>query len=56
MCHQCNGEGILITCCDDMCVGAGECIHGDGEWTCPDCDGTGEIDDNAATEEQYADS
>lgn len=45
MCQTCMGEGIIITCCDDICVGGGYCIHGDGEEICPDCDGEGEIDD-----------
>jgi len=45
MCPECNGEGIIITCCDDMCNGIGHCIHGDGEEICPECDGSGEIDD-----------
>ena len=36
----CN-DGIIITCCDDMCVGQDHCIHGDGEAICPTCDGEG---------------
>ena len=44
-CPECGGEGIIITCCDDMCVGSGHCIHGDGEEVCPECDGSGEVDD-----------
>lgn len=44
-CPDCNGEGFIITCCDDMCNGIGRCIHGDGEEMCPTCDGEGEIDD-----------
>lgn len=38
-CETCGGEGVIITCIDDLCVGAGECMHGDGEELCPDCDG-----------------
>lgn len=38
-CERCGGEGIIITCCDDICVGGGHCIHGDGEMICPDCHG-----------------
>jgi hypothetical protein len=48
-CPHCDGEGIIITCCDDMCNGIGHCIHGDGEETCPTCDGEGEIDDFETT-------
>lgn len=38
-CLTCYGEGIIITCCDDICVGGGHCIHGDGEEVCPHCHG-----------------
>lgn len=31
----CDGSGIRVTCIDDMCRGAGECMHGDGEELCP---------------------
>lgn len=41
MCLTCDGEGTIITCCDDICVGGGHCIHGDGEEICPDCEGEG---------------
>ena len=37
-CETCGGEGWLVVCIDDMCRGAGECMHGDGEIPCPDCD------------------
>lgn len=40
VCHRCNGEGFIITCGDDLCQGAVECMHGD-EVVCPDCDGEG---------------
>lgn len=46
-CLTCGGEGIIITCCDDICVGSGHCIHGDGEEYCPDCEGEGFIDDDS---------
>jgi hypothetical protein len=46
ICLTCNGEGFIVTCCDDLCVGGGHCIHGDGEETCPDCLGEGEIPDS----------
>lgn len=44
-CPNCDGEGTIITCCDDLCVGGHHCIHGDGEEMCPECYGDGEIDD-----------
>jgi hypothetical protein len=37
-CNTCGGVGYIIVCIDDMCRGAGECMHGDGEIPCPDCD------------------
>lgn len=40
-CDECGGEGVIITCCDDICVGQGYCMHGDGESICPKCDGDG---------------
>ncbi len=40
-CRRCDGAGELMICCDDVCVGAGECIHGDGNVVCPSCLGTG---------------
>jgi len=43
VCPECGGEGIIITCSDDMCVGSGECVHWNGEETCPTCGGTGEV-------------
>lgn len=38
-CQRCGGEGFIVVCIDDLCRGAGECIHGDGEAPCPDCGG-----------------
>lgn len=32
---RCDGSGVIMVCCDDMCRGAGECIHGDGMKVCP---------------------
>jgi hypothetical protein len=34
-CYICGGAGFVVTCIDDMCRGAGECMHGDGESPCP---------------------
>ena len=42
LCDRCNGEGEIMVCCDDICHGLGECIHGDGYAACPTCKGTGE--------------
>ncbi len=44
-CYTCDGKGIIVTCCDDMCVGLGHCMHGDGEMVCPSCHGEGTFDD-----------
>lgn len=38
-CHRCDNKGTIVICIDDMCLGAGECMHGDGEIICPDCKG-----------------
>jgi hypothetical protein len=40
-CHQCDGKGYIIICIDDMCRASEECMHGDGEITCPKCYGYG---------------
>jgi len=42
-CLRCDGSGSLLTCIDDICQACGECMHGDGETTCPECGGAGEI-------------
>lgn len=42
ICQRCDGEGLILICIDDMCLGAGECFHGDGYATCPECRGAGE--------------
>ncbi len=38
-CYRCDGAGEILVCPDDMCRGAGECIHGDGTVMCPACGG-----------------
>jgi hypothetical protein len=38
-CERCGGKGYIVTCIDDMCRGADECMHGDGEMPCPSCGG-----------------
>lgn len=40
-CWKCGGEGIIVFCMDDLCHGAGHCIHGDGDAMCPACRGEG---------------
>lgn len=40
-CDRCGGSGEILVCCDDICHGLGECIHGDGYAVCPDCKGRG---------------
>ena len=40
-CDRCGGDGWIITCCDDLCHGAGYCMHGDGMVMCP-CNKSGE--------------
>lgn len=36
-CYACDGSGWIVVCIDDMCRGAGECMHGDGEDNCKVC-------------------
>lgn len=38
-CCRCDNTGMIVVCVDDLCRGAGECMHGDGEIICPDCNG-----------------
>jgi hypothetical protein len=42
-CVTCGGEGVVVVCIDDMCHGAGECLHGDGMAICPTCRGESAI-------------
>lgn len=42
-CWVCEGQGLVLTCPDDLCQVAGECMHGDGESICGECKGTGEV-------------
>ena len=44
-CPECNGEGFVCDCCDDICASQGYCIHEDGNVTCGMCLGEGEIFD-----------
>jgi hypothetical protein len=38
-CPRCDNAGFILICPDDICQGAGECMHGDGEIMCPVCKG-----------------
>ena len=40
-CLRCGGEGTVCVCPDDICQGRGECIHGDGDVVCDECNGRG---------------
>lgn len=42
-CPDCDGEGVVLVCFDDLCQGSGHCIHGDGWATCRTCGGAGEL-------------
>ena len=46
MCPECLGDGVVVVCVDDLCVGQGYCIHGDGEEPCPECGGEGYLPDD----------
>jgi hypothetical protein len=55
MCNTCDGSGFVLTCIDDMCRGAGWCIHGDGEDVCPECGGDDDYDDDDYDDDDYND-
>jgi len=40
-CYRCAGAGYIVTCPDDICRGRDECMHGDGEVSCPVCNADG---------------
>jgi hypothetical protein len=50
-CELCNGDGeVVLSCCtgdpvDSDFMICPACHEHLGEETCPDCDGTGEVDD-----------
>lgn len=50
-CYRCNGSGEIVTCIDDMCRGADECMHGDGMSVCPECGGDGELECEEPTDD-----
>ena len=56
-CPTCGGDGIIVTCLDDMCNGLGYCIHGDGEQPCPECHGEGSVydPDDDGPDDEYDD-
>lgn len=43
-CDRCQGAGEIMVCIDDLCHGAGECMHGDGMAVCPTCKGKGVLE------------
>lgn len=43
-CWRCGGARFIITCPDDLCRGSGECMHGDGHRSCPECNKDGSLD------------
>ncbi len=43
-CPNCDGEGSIVTCIDDLCYRREVCIHGDPPTICPECKGTGRVD------------
>jgi hypothetical protein len=43
-CWLCGGRRWVITCPDDLCRGADECMHGDGHSNCPECNRDGKQD------------
>jgi hypothetical protein len=53
MCNTCWGEGFIVVCVDDMCRGAGECMHGDGEIVCPECHGDPDGPDDGYSADDY---
>lgn len=52
-CDRCDGDGWILTCCDDMCHGLGYCIHGDGMEMCA-CNQSAEPPANAPAEWRLA--
>ena len=38
-CPDCDGDGWVVVCIDDICRGLGYCIHGDGDRMCRCNDG-----------------
>lgn len=50
-CYVCGGKGYIVTCIDDLCRGADECMHGDGEQPCPACCGESPNAKGSATPE-----
>lgn len=38
-CWNCSGRGFIVICVDDLCRNSDECMHGDGEEMCRECDG-----------------
>jgi hypothetical protein len=45
-CYRCGGRHWEVVCCDDLCRGSGECMHGDGMAPCPECNKDGVLEEN----------
>lgn len=47
VCENCQGEGVEMSCCDDLCHGQGYCMFNPPRKgcykTCSECKGTGEV-------------
>ena len=41
ICWVCDGRGWVVICMDDICRARKECMHGDGEDICDNCQGEG---------------
>lgn len=44
-CTRCEGEGVIMVCCDDLCRNSGRCSLNQSSCfgTCYQCAGTGEV-------------
>lgn len=46
-CPNCDGEGVVMACCDDICRGADRCMYRPAKATCfntcSHCGGSGEV-------------
>ncbi len=54
-CPECNGEGQIIACVDDLCHGGGICIHDEYD-SCRTCAGIGEIFDDDEYLDEWVDA
>lgn len=52
-CINCYGAGFNSHCMDDLCHGEDGCIHGNGNFSCSECDGDGLVYPDKIPEEEY---